>query len=326
MYIVWYTSNMKPRLVAIGNALLDYFYFVSSPYTYTPPSMDHEILDALLKEFSDKGVVVSGGCATNCARIFLALGGEALLVGCVGTDAESEHYRKDLDTVGLPYMLFTKEGRTGKFIVIISEKERMVFVNSGVASQFTIPYDTLVTITEKADIVHIDGFIGTDSENLRDLFENLCKIGKPFSFDAGGRKVCLNNKELFKTIINKALYTFVNRDEYEALFDAPVEKNLEKVSKSIPGLLIVKRDAQGAVCFTNGTFIESPVRSVKPLDETGAGDSFVAGFLYGMLSGLSLPVCMRFGNAIASHVISIPGIKINNAYIQRIASLFISTP
>lgn len=315
---------MKPRLVAIGNALLDYFYFVAAPYTYSPLSMDHEILDALLKEFSEEGVVVAGGCATNCARIFWALGGEAVLVGCVGTDAESEFYKKELDSVGIPYILYTKEGRTGKFIVIISEKERTVFVNSGVASQFTVPYDTLLTITAHTDIVHIDGFIGTDSDNLEELITNLGKIGKPFSFDAGGRKICLKNKELFKKIINKARCTFVNRDEYEALFDAPVEKSLEIVSQSIPGLLIVKRDAQGAVCFTNGNFIESPVRSIKPLDETGAGDSFAAGFLYGMLSGLSLPVSMRFGNAIASHVISIPGIKINDTYLQRIAKLFIS--
>lgn len=315
---------MKPRLVAIGNALLDYFYFVPESYNHSLPSMDHEMLDALLKEFSDECVVIAGGCATNCARIFWALGGDALFVGCVGTDAESELYKKDMDTAGLPYILYTREGRTGKFIVIISEKERTVFVNSGVASQFSIPYDRLAAITAHADIVHIDGFIGTDSENLEKLITNLCKIGKPFSFDAGGRKICLKNKELFKKVINKALYTFVNRDEYEALFDAPVEKSLESVSQSIPGLLIVKRDAQGAVCFTNGNFIESPVRSIVPLDETGAGDSFAAGFLYGMLSGLSLPVSMRFGNAIASHVISIPGIKIKETYLQRIARLFIA--
>ncbi|HON88773.1 MAG TPA: carbohydrate kinase family protein [Spirochaetales bacterium] len=315
---------MKPRLVAIGNALLDYFYFVSAPFTYSPPSMEHEILDVFLKNFSEEGVVVAGGCATNCARIFWALGGEALLVGCVGTDAESELYKKDLATAGVPHILYTRAGRTGKFIVVISETERSVFVNSGVASQFKIPYEKLVSITTQADIVHVDGFIGTDSENLEEIITNLGKIGKPFSFDAGGRKICMKNKELFKKIINKARYIFVNRDEYEALFDAPVEKSLEAVSQSIPGLLIVKRDAQGAVCFTQGNFIESPVRSIKPLDETGAGDSFAAGFLFGMLSGLSLPVSMRFGNAVASHVISIPGIKINNTYMQKIARLFIT--
>lgn len=314
---------MKPSLLAIGNALLDYFYFINTPYKHELLNVDMETLDSIIADFTE-AVIVAGGCATNSARIFKALGGDALLVGAVGTDNEAELYGKELESINLPHILYTKKGRTGKFIVVINEHERTIFVNSGVASQFTIPYETLASKAQIADIIHIDGFVGTHPENLEDLFEKVVKTGVPFSFDAGGRKICQKNKALFKKIIDKAAYIFVNKDEYEALFDAPAEESLAAVSHAVPGQLIVKRDAQGSVCFYKGSFIESPVRSVKPLDETGAGDSFAAGFLFGMLKGLSLPQCMRFGNTVASHVISIPGIKVNELYIKEIARLFTS--
>ena len=312
---------MKPSMLAIGNALLDYFYFINTPFTYTSQEMDMETLDTIIKGF-DNGVIVAGGCAANSARVFMALGGEAYYIGAVGTDKEAVLYRQDLEAINLPCLLFTKEGRTGKFIVIINENERKIYVNSGVASQFTLPYETLASKAQQTDIIHIDGFIGTNPENLEDLIGKVIKTDKPFCFDAGGRKICQKNKELFKKIIDRSAYTFVNNDEYEALFDAPVGDSLKAVSRTIPGLLIVKRDAQGAVCYHHENLIESPVRSVKPLDETGAGDSFAAGFLFGVLKGLSLPQCMRFGNTVASHVISIPGIKVNETYIKEIARLF----
>jgi sugar/nucleoside kinase (ribokinase family) len=41
----------------------------------------------------------------------------------------------------------------------------------------------------------------------------------------------------------------------------------------------------------------------KPVDTTGAGDGFAAGFLYGMVNGASIHQCGRLGNRFASYVI-----------------------
>ena len=47
-----------------------------------------------------------------------------------------------------------------------------------------------------------------------------------------------------------------------------------------------------------------PVKTVVPVDATGAGDQFAAGFLYGLATGQDLETCGRMGHLCAGEVIS----------------------
>ena len=46
------------------------------------------------------------------------------------------------------------------------------------------------------------------------------------------------------------------------------------------------------------------MKKVTPVDATGAGDQFAAGFLYGLAKGADLETCGRMGNLCAGEVIS----------------------
>ena len=50
--------------------------------------------------------------------------------------------------------------------------------------------------------------------------------------------------------------------------------------------------------------VEVPVTRVVPVDATGAGDQFAAGFLYGIATGQSLEVAGKMGCIAAAEVIS----------------------
>ena len=55
-------------------------------------------------------------------------------------------------------------------------------------------------------------------------------------------------------------------------------------------------------------FLTSPAyKGAKVIDTTGAGDSFVAGFLWGLKNKLSLEECARFGCAVASCTVETVG-------------------
>jgi sugar/nucleoside kinase (ribokinase family) len=64
-------------------------------------------------------------------------------------------------------------------------------------------------------------------------------------------------------------------------------------------LVVVKDGAGGAYgCERGGEIVHAPALRIAPLDTTGAGDCFNAGFLRAWLDGRSLVECLRWGNAV----------------------------
>jgi sugar/nucleoside kinase (ribokinase family) len=63
---------------------------------------------------------------------------------------------------------------------------------------------------------------------------------------------------------------------------------------------VAKLGREGAAALDGGRFVRVPAFQVEPLDTTGAGDSFDAGFLHAWLRGLPLLECLRWGAACGS--------------------------
>jgi sulfofructose kinase len=56
----------------------------------------------------------------------------------------------------------------------------------------------------------------------------------------------------------------------------------------------------GALAYFDGQYIHSPGFEIECRDTTGAGDAFHGGFIYGLLTGLSVQETLRFANAVAA--------------------------
>ncbi|HGV3447961.1 carbohydrate kinase family protein [Raoultella planticola] len=69
------------------------------------------------------------------------------------------------------------------------------------------------------------------------------------------------------------------------------------------GGCIVKCGADGAWWWTAEQGHHAPVKPVEVIDTIGAGDSFNAGFLAGLLNGQSASQALRWGNAVAAYAI-----------------------
>jgi sugar/nucleoside kinase (ribokinase family) len=58
--------------------------------------------------------------------------------------------------------------------------------------------------------------------------------------------------------------------------------------------------ADGVLIYLRGEFIHSPAFAIDCQDTTGAGDAFHAGFIYGLLTEMTVEETLRFANAIAA--------------------------
>ncbi len=74
------------------------------------------------------------------------------------------------------------------------------------------------------------------------------------------------------------------------------EAAMEILAERIP-MVVVKLGARGAIAAAGPTRAACPAYPVQPLDTTGAGDSFDAGFIYGYLNEWSLDRSLRLGCA-----------------------------
>ncbi len=82
-----------------------------------------------------------------------------------------------------------------------------------------------------------------------------------------------------------------------------LEHALARTAEISP-IVVCTRSGEGVTIIREGERVDVPVETVTPVDATGAGDQFAAGFLYGLSTGADLETCGRMGNLCAGEVIS----------------------
>jgi 2-dehydro-3-deoxygluconokinase len=101
----------------------------------------------------------------------------------------------------------------------------------------------------------------------------------------------LRHVDIFLPNLNEAkMITGCNRAE-----DAV--NNLLKLG---PRIIAMKIGSKGCIISSSNGIIKVPAFKIKPLDTVGAGDAFAAGFLYGIIKGLSLQESAIIGNAMGA--------------------------
>ncbi len=87
-----------------------------------------------------------------------------------------------------------------------------------------------------------------------------------------------------------------------------IELSIQKILRSGPEILIVKRGAKGAsIYYKDGRREDVPGYPVEILNVLGAGDAFASGFIYGYLQGWDFFKSCRMGNASGAWVVQKPG-------------------
>lgn len=229
--------------------------------------------------------ITTGGGATNAAAAFSRQGFRTACVAKVGDDILGQLVEEDLRMEGVwPYLSAEKNNRTAYSTILLTPKgERIIFVYRGASERLTdsdIPWSEL-----NAKWAYIASG-GISYPLLQKLIKALYSRGILIALNPGRAQIELGLRRL-APIISRTKVFIVNREEASRLAGVAYGKERQvfaKLDKAVGGILAVT-DAQRGVKVSDGhTIWQAGVfKERRVTDRTGAGDSFGAGFVAGLM-------------------------------------------
>jgi ribokinase len=238
-----------------------------------------------------------GGSAANTIVGLARLGAATGFIGNVGNDPEGrilleELKREGVDTGGVSVV----EGDTGEIIGLVDRGgERVLYAYPGVNNALVID-ESRVRYAGEAKYLHLSSFVGDAS--YRSQKSLLGEVDSRITFSPGMLYARRGLREL-RDVIGQSYAVFLNRDELRLLTGGRLEEGAKRLLHIGAEIVVVTLGKDGCYVFTNKV-IKIPGYPAVAVDTTGAGDAFVAGFIYGLLADLSLKGCGMLGNKLAS--------------------------
>ena len=237
--------------------------------------------------------LLAGGNAVNVAVQAALLGCEVSYFGAVGADREGVHLRAELlrNGVGLAGLLIDGERPTAytEIETLPGGERRIGFEDFGACATYRVPeahYDVLRGVRH----VHI-GWINDAGESRRRLralgvsvSQDLSVNNRPENLDPAGLSIAFASAEAAAAEAVAA-----------GLLDAGAE------------LAVVTMGADGSLAHDGARSLRMPALPVDPVDTTGAGDSFIAGFLSVHAAGGDLAAALAAGASAARLTCLHPG-------------------
>jgi len=102
----------------------------------------------------------------------------------------------------------------------------------------------------------------------------------------------------------------INKEESLLLTNKlSIKESLEVLSNYINGIVVVTDGKMPIHAFDGKKLFIKKIISLKPLNTTGAGDAFSAGFVYGIIKGKNIDGALSFGHKEAYSVLMHQGAK-----------------
>ena len=260
-----------------------------------------------------------GGDALNEAVVLSGLGLDTELVTILGRDDAGERVMECLRNNGVSTdkITITPDIRTGTNIVLVDRQGERYFITDPestlrrLSKEHILPYcDNLGDIVSFASIFVSPKLGITDMEEVFRSIKEISAKGESF----GQERILVadmttaKNGETAKDlapVLGLIDYLIPNAKEAEILTgEKDPEKAAEVLQKYGAKNVVIKCGKDGCVFRTPDNASKVPAFEADAIDTTGAGDSFVAGFIYGLSKGLSIEECCRYGNATASLIVT----------------------
>ena len=143
--------------------------------------------------------------------------------------------------------------------------------------------------------------------------EKAKRLGLKVALDLSNFNIVNGFKPLLQELIPRYVdILFSNESEANAYTGLPAEEAVLELAKQVE-VAIVTIGKRGSLVAAAGQRYAIPAEGGKPIDTTGAGDNFAAGFLYGQSVGASCAQSAQIGSTLSGYVIDVVGPQIPDA-------------
>jgi len=247
----------------------------------------------------DDFVMTLGGSSAICAMGLARLGNPVAFIGKVGADSWGDYCIETLRAAGIDVSGLSRDPtlRTGVTISITSANDRALVTFAGSVAALRAA-DVDAWALDHAGHLHVSSFFL--QHDLRPAFRRLFALarsaGLSTSLDPGFDPAERWDRDLFEAL-EAVDVLFPNEVELAAISGtADLADGLRRLS-SDRTRVVAKLGRRGSATLTKDLLLEVPAFAIDPIDTTGAGDSFDAGFLHAWLREQPLRECLRWGSA-----------------------------
>ena len=308
-------------ILGIGNALTDILAVLPDDaflrqFHLPKGSMQHvdmETGDKIWKTLKPMGVqLVAGGSAANTITGTAIFGMESAFIGKVGDDDLGHLFKSDQERHGIRSILLKGQNSSGRAMVFITapNAERTFAVYLGAALEL-VPEDLDPELFKGYDYFHIEGYLVQNQATIRRAVELAKAAGCIISIDMASYNVVESNDAFLHDIVeNYVDIVFANESEAKAFAKCEPREALDEIARHC-AIAVVKVGKEGSMIKSGDEFHYIEAWPATPIDATGAGDTYAAGFLYAHSLGMPLKVCGEIGSIIAAKVVEVVGTKID---------------
>ncbi|NBT31702.1 MAG: adenosine kinase [Rhodobacteraceae bacterium] len=305
---------MTYQIIGIGNAIVDVIGHANDMFLDQMgiekgimQLVDRDRAELLYAAMRDRTETPGGSVGNTIAGIG-ALGLSTAFIGKVRDDALGRFFADALAASGTAFPLPPQKvdlptSRSMIFVSPDGERSMNTYLGAGAdISSADVP-----DIFAGADILFLEGYLFDKPEGKTAFIEAAARIKA-----AGGRAAitisdpfCADrHRDDFQALIAGDVDIAIgNEAEWKTLYQTDdLESALARAS-AVCDIVACTRSGQSVLVLSGDARAEAPVTPVTPVDATGAGDQFAAGFLFGVATGRDLETAARMGVLCAAEVI-----------------------
>lgn len=252
--------------------------------------------DSCVDHYEELGQSFPGGNPVNFAVYFRRFGAEASFIGAVGSDEDGALVCDALQKKGVDVShVQVLPGKTSATSVRMEQGNR-VFTeyNPGVMEQYALREEDYAFIQTHS--LAVSALWGHCENSL----EKIKKLGLPVAYDCADLP--------FDPAAQAAIpYSDILFFSDDSAYERTLRRTIRSLRRQGPKIVVAMRGAKGSLAYDGKRYYKQSALPCQVIDTLGAGDSYIAGFLYAYLSSQPIEACMRTGAENASITIGYVG-------------------